>query len=53
MTVETHITLSQNDMPTKWYNIQADCPNRCRQCCHPVTKQPVAPATWRPSSPWA
>jgi tryptophan synthase beta chain len=49
--METHITLSQNDMPTRWYNIQADLPKPLPPVLHPLTKQPVGPADLAPLFP--
>lgn len=37
------VLLSEDEMPTAWYNIQADMPNRPRPPLHPATKQPVGP----------
>jgi tryptophan synthase beta chain len=51
MTMETHINLSQNDMPKRWYNIQADLPQPLPPVLHPVTKQPVGPADLAPLFP--
>ena len=41
--MQTHFTLSQNDLPTKWYNIQADLPQPLPPTLHPVTLQPATP----------
>jgi len=49
--VETHINLSQNDLPKRWYNIQADLPQPLPPTLHPVTKQPVGPADLAPLFP--
>lgn len=38
------ILLSENEMPTRWYNIQADMPNVPPPALHPGTKQPLGPA---------
>lgn len=35
------ILLSESDMPTAWYNIAADMPNKPQPMLHPVTKQPL------------
>lgn len=35
------ITLSEQEMPTKWYNIVADMPNKPLPPLHPATKQPA------------
>ena len=39
----TRIVLDQSELPTSWYNIQADMPNRPRPPLHPATQQPVGP----------
>jgi len=36
-------SLSEKEMPTQWYNIMADMPNKPMPPLHPVTKQPVGP----------
>ncbi|MHB1296868.1 MAG: TrpB-like pyridoxal phosphate-dependent enzyme [Anaerolineae bacterium] len=41
--METRFTLSQNDMPTRWYNVQADLPTPLPPTLHPVTLQPAGP----------
>ncbi len=35
--------LNENEIPTQWYNIQADMPNKPLPPLHPVTRQPL---TW-------
>lgn len=40
---QTKIVLSDRDIPTKWYNIMADMPNKPKPPLHPATKQPVGP----------
>src|SRR3990172_9268962 len=35
--------LDEKDMPTQWYNIQADMVNKPLPPLHPGTKQPVGP----------
>lgn len=40
---ETKILLSDNELPTSWYNIQADMPNLPKPPLNPATKQPVGP----------
>ena len=39
----TKITLSEREMPTKWYNIVADMPNKPLPPLHPATGKPVGP----------
>ena len=33
--------LQENELPTAWYNIQADMPNKPLPPIHPATKQPL------------
>ncbi|MGB9747577.1 MAG: TrpB-like pyridoxal phosphate-dependent enzyme [Bacteroidales bacterium] len=35
------INLDERQMPTSWYNIMADMPNKPQPMLHPATKQPV------------
>jgi tryptophan synthase beta chain len=35
------IILGEKDMPTNWYNIMADMPNKPKPMLHPGTKQPI------------
>jgi len=37
------IILEDKELPEKWYNIQADMPNKPLPPLHPVTKQPIGP----------
>ena len=37
------IMLSENEIPTQWYNIVADMPNKPMPPLHPGTKQPMNP----------
>ena len=39
----TKIFLDEKEMPTRWYNIQADMPNLPKPPLNPVTKQPAGP----------
>lgn len=39
----TKIYLAEQEMPTRWYNIQADMPNRPQPALNPQTHQPVGP----------
>jgi len=39
--MNTHFTLKQSDIPTKWYNIMADLPEPLPPPLHPGTKKPV------------
>ena len=42
--MQTHFTLTQSDIPTRWYNILADLPEPLPPPLHPGTKEPIAPA---------
>ena len=43
--------LQENELPTAWYNIQADMPNKPMPLIHPATRQPlgVDGTTWHAS----
>jgi tryptophan synthase beta chain len=43
MTEHNHFTLSENDIPKFWYNINADSPVAPAPVLHPGTKEPVTP----------
>jgi tryptophan synthase beta chain len=45
------IYLNENELPKKWYNIQADMPNPIKPYLHPATKEPVGPADLAPLFP--
>ncbi|HYY45426.1 MAG TPA: TrpB-like pyridoxal phosphate-dependent enzyme [Candidatus Angelobacter sp.] len=47
----TRVTLDQDEMPTRWYNIQADLPFPGSPPIHPGTKQPIGPADLAPLFP--
>ncbi|HBU69434.1 MAG TPA: TrpB-like pyridoxal phosphate-dependent enzyme [Elusimicrobia bacterium] len=53
MTDETKILLSEKDIPTHWYNIQADLPKPLAPSIHPGTKKPIGPADLAPIFPMA
>lgn len=38
---QTRFVLSEKEMPTRWYNIQADLPEPLPPLRHPVTKEPT------------
>jgi len=42
------ILLSESDMPTAWYNLQADLPQPLPPVLHPGTKQPIGPEDLAP-----
>ena len=48
---ETKIVLSDREMPTQWYNIQADLPKPLPPVLHPGTGQPIGPADLAPLFP--
>ncbi len=39
--MQKRFLLPESELPTRWYNIQADMPNKPLPPIHPVTKQPV------------
>ena len=43
--------LDQKDMPTKWYNVQADLPEPLPPVLHPATGKPVTPQDLAPLFP--
>ena len=45
------IFLSEKEMPTQWYNIQADMPGEILPPLHPATKQPLGPDDLAPLFP--
>ena len=45
------ILLNESDMPTHWYNVVADMPNKPLPPLHPATKQPVGPEDLAPIFP--
>ena len=49
--METKILLQENEIPTKWYNIQADLPSPLPPPLHPATGQPVGPDDLAPIFP--
>ena len=48
---QTKIVLSDKEIPTKWYNIMADMPNKPKPSLHPGTRQPVGPDDLKPIFP--
>ena len=48
---QVKILLSENEMPTQWYNIQADLPKPLPPVLHPGTGQPVGPDDLAPLFP--
>ena len=43
MNQQTRFTLTENDIPKQWYNINGDSPVTPAPVLHPVTKEPVTP----------
>ncbi len=48
---QTKIVLADKDIPTKWYNIMADMPNKPKPPLHPATHQPIGPDDLKPIFP--
>lgn len=48
---ETKFLLTEKEMPTHWYNIQADMPNLPDPPLNPVTKKPIGPDDLTPIFP--
>ncbi len=49
----TKYVLSERDLPTKWYNIQADLKTPLPPPLHPGTGQPIGPRTLPRSFRWS
>src|ERR671918_2075463 len=47
----TKFTLEEKDIPTKWYNIQADLKTPTPPVLHPGTGEPIGPADLAPLFP--
>jgi tryptophan synthase beta chain len=50
---DTKILLSEKEMPTQWYNIQADLPKPLPPVIHPGTGNPIGPDDLAPLFPMA
>jgi len=48
---ETKIVLPESELPTRWYNIASDMPNRPQPVLHPGTGEPVGPEDLAPLFP--
>src|ERR671922_1074342 len=48
---DTKFLLPESAIPERWYNIQADMPNRAQPVLHPATGQPVGPDDLAPLFP--
>jgi tryptophan synthase beta chain len=53
MTNQKKITLTEAEIPEKWYNIVADMPNKPLPPLHPVTHEPIGPDMLAPLFPMA
>ena len=42
MSKQKKFILQESELPTQWYNIQADMPNKPKPPIHPATKQPLS-----------
>ncbi len=51
MEKRTKFTLNENEIPAKWYNIQADLPEPLPPVLHPGTGKPIGPADLAPLFP--
>jgi tryptophan synthase beta chain len=51
MSEEKKIFLTEKEMPTQWYNIQADLPKPLPPVLHPGTGKPIGPADLAPLFP--
>ncbi len=51
MSTTRKIYLEENEMPHRWYNVQADMPNKMLPPLHPGTKQPLGPEDLAPLFP--
>jgi tryptophan synthase beta chain len=49
--METRFELKQSDMPTRWYNVQADLDKPLPPPLHPLTLQPAGPDDMAPIFP--
>lgn len=50
---DTKITLKESEIPTRWYNVQADMPEPLEPYLNPGTKEPVTPEDLQPIFPGA
>ena len=48
---QTKFVLDEKELPTRWYNIQADLPAPLPPVIHPGTLQPIGPADLAPLFP--
>ena len=45
---DRRVVLSESELPSKWYNLQADLPEPLPPVLHPGTMQPIGPADLAP-----
>ncbi len=50
---QTKITLQENEIPERWYNVVADMPNKPLPPLHPATHEPIGPEALAPLFPMA
>ncbi|MBW2377336.1 MAG: TrpB-like pyridoxal phosphate-dependent enzyme, partial [Deltaproteobacteria bacterium] len=50
---QTKITLEENEIPERWYNVVADMPNKPLPPLNPATKEPIGPEALAPLFPMA
>ena len=51
MNTQTKFVLTERDIPTAWYNITADMPNKPLPPLHPATHEPIGPEALAPLFP--
>lgn len=51
MAEQVKYTLAENEIPTAWYNLQADLPKPLPPVLHPGTRQPIGPDDLAPLFP--
>jgi tryptophan synthase beta chain len=51
MSTQTKFVLEERDIPTAWYNITADMPNKPLPPLHPATHEPIGPEALAPLFP--
>ena len=51
MTASRKITLNESEIPTHWYNIVADMPNKPLPPLNPGTHEPIGPEALAPLFP--
>ena len=53
MPEQTRFLMSEQDIPTSWYNLAADLPKPVPPVLHPGTHQPIGPQDLAPLFPMA